>query len=270
MKNSKKSLKKHTGRKSHVTAPAIAAAPGQDQSSTARILAAAEEEFASTGFDATSIRQVARKAGVPMALIGYHFGGKSGLYRAIFEARTPALVEQRRAGLALADLETDADRKLDLLVKSLLVSMLRLRAGEHSGQFGRLLARETSDPSSVERGIIKEMLDPIAEAFTTRLADVLPERSKAEIHWAFHVIVGALAHALGDAGRIRRLSGGAADPENVEATTQMMLDILLNGIRPRRTAEHDHGAARHAGPGTAGRGQSGPGQARSRRRAKSN
>jgi AcrR family transcriptional regulator len=277
MKNSERSIKKPKGRTSDLAARAIAAPPGEEESSTARILAAAEEEFASAGFDATSIRQVARKAGVPMALIGYHFGGKSGLYRAIFEARTPALVEQRRAGLALADLETDPERKLDLIVKSLLVPLLRLRTAEHGSQLGRLLAREVSDPSSVERGIVKDMLDPIAEAVTTRLAEVLPGRSKAEIHWVYHVMIGAMIHALGDAGRIRRLSGGAADPQDVEATTQTMLDILLNGIRPRRgnhqadngLAAPDDRATRRPSVGSAGRAQNGAGHARNRRRARS-
>jgi AcrR family transcriptional regulator len=273
MKNSR-SIKKQRGRKSNLAARAIAAPPGDDESSTARILAAAEEEFANAGFDATSIRQVARKAGVPMALIGYHFGGKSGLYRAVFEARTPALIEQRRAGLALAGLEADPERKLDLIVKTLLVPLLRLRAAEHNTRFGRLLAREISDPSSDERGIVKDMLDPIAAAVTMRLAEVLPERSRTEIHWAYHVIIGAMVHALGDPGRIRRLSGGAADPEDIDVTTQTMLDILLNGIRPRGARQADKGRPApgdRASPstGSAGRARNGAGQARNGRRARS-
>ena len=47
-----------------------------------RILAAAEELFAEAGYEGTSIRQIALKAGVPVALISYHFGGKLGVRRA--------------------------------------------------------------------------------------------------------------------------------------------------------------------------------------------
>ena len=212
---------------------AIKGAKAEDSSSTARILAAAEEEFASLGYDATSLRHVARKANVPIALVSYHFGGKPGLYRAIFEARTPAIIEQRMAGLALADLETNSTRRLDMIVKATLVPMLRLRATEHSSFFGTLLAREVSDPRSIERGIVKDMLDPIAEAVTARLASALPDRTKAEIHWTYQIMIGAMVYVMGDAGRICRLSGGAADPENVDSTVDHVLAVLLAGIQPR-------------------------------------
>lgn len=236
MKKSQRSGK-DAGRKSGLAARAIRSPPGEDRSSTARILAAAQEEFANRGFDATSIRQVARRANVPMALVSYHFGSKAGLYRAIFEARTPTVFEQRMAGFALADAETDPDRKLDLTVKSLLVPMLRLRATERSGSFGRLLAREVSDPGSVERGIVKDMFDPIAQAALGQLSKALPDRSKTEIHWIYQVLVGAMVYVMGDVGRIRRLSAGAADPDDVDRAIESILRIFLDGIRSRSNSQ---------------------------------
>jgi AcrR family transcriptional regulator len=233
-------------RKSDLATRTIKSPRGEGQSSTARILVAAEEVFANQGFDATSVRQVAREAGVPMALVLYHFGDKLGLYRAIFEVRAPAIIEQRKAGLALADLEPDPERKLDLILKAMLVPMLRLRAAEQSNRFGRLIAREISDPASIERGIVKDMLDPIAEAVITRLASVLPDRSKAEIHWIFQILVGAVIYPMADGGRIRRLSRGAADPADIEATVATMINILLDGIRPRAAPRVPSRAAQRA------------------------
>lgn len=260
MKKSQRS-RKDTGRKSYLAARAVRSPTGEDRSSTARILAAAEEEFASRGFDATSIRQVARRANVPMALVSYHFGSKAGLYRAIFEARTPTVLERRMAGFALADTEANPQRKLDLTVKSLLVPMLRLRATERSSSFGRLLAREVTDPGSVERGIVRDMLDPIAAAALGQLAKALPDRSKAEIHWIYQILVGAMVYVMGDVGRIRRLSGGAADPEDVDGAIENILRILLDGIRPRSDSQppappgQDPGARAARRPGVAADGR---------------
>ena len=49
------------------------------------LLNAAIEIFGRDGFHAASTRSIADAAGVNQALIGYHFGGKEGLYLAVFE-----------------------------------------------------------------------------------------------------------------------------------------------------------------------------------------
>ena len=93
-----------------------------------RILDEAQRVFARFGYDGASMRRIAEAAGVPVALVSYHFGSKDGLYRAVFYRRVPAIVEQRLAGLAIAMSEPDLDRRLELVVKALVMPMLRLRA----------------------------------------------------------------------------------------------------------------------------------------------
>jgi AcrR family transcriptional regulator len=58
-----------------------------------KLLHAAIEAFASQGFDAASTRAIADQAGVNMALISYHFGGKEGLYDAVLQEWAAALQE---------------------------------------------------------------------------------------------------------------------------------------------------------------------------------
>lgn len=83
-----------------------------------KIRAAAEVEFADHGYDGCSVRQIAQRAGVPVALINYHFGNKEGLYRAIFMARASMIIDERYAGLQLAAMETDRERKVEMIVKA--------------------------------------------------------------------------------------------------------------------------------------------------------
>ena len=75
-----------------------------------RILDAAEQLFARRGFYGVPLRDITQAAGVDVALVGYHFGGKRELFAAVFErraevlnrARLELLEEARRAALPRA------------------------------------------------------------------------------------------------------------------------------------------------------------------------
>jgi len=51
------------------------------------ILDAAEKLFSEMGYDGTSTRTIASKAGVNMAMLNYYFGSKDGLYKSVLERR---------------------------------------------------------------------------------------------------------------------------------------------------------------------------------------
>lgn len=203
----------------------------QDRSAREKILVAAEQQFAEHGFDGSSLRQIALQAGVPVALVSYHFKGKRELYREVFLARYANIVEQRKAGLNLAAMEDDPDRRLEMIVKAVIMPMLRLRTMRDSRSFGVLLVREASDPKSVKRGIIREIFDPVALATIDLLKFTFPARSNAEIVWSFQMVIAIMLYIMADAGRSQQLSGGDCDPENVEATLRYIVPLLLNGLR---------------------------------------
>jgi len=206
------------------TAAAVAPAPE-------RILAQAQRVFAALGYEGASMRQIADAAGVPVALVSYHFGSKAGLYRAVFYGRAPTIVEQRLAGLAIAMSEADLDRRLELIVKALVMPMLRLRARDNDPSFGRLVALETMDSSSEERGIIRELFDPVARRFLDALASAMPDRSPRDVRWAYQFMLGAMVFVMADTGRIARLSDGLCSPDDGEAAIAHMVSFLTAGIR---------------------------------------
>lgn len=49
------------------------------------ILQAAKRLFALKGFEGTTVRQICEEAGVSLALVSYHFGGKDNVFYALFE-----------------------------------------------------------------------------------------------------------------------------------------------------------------------------------------
>src|SRR4051812_11098028 len=65
----------------------IAVRERNPQRSRERILGAALAEFAAKGFAGARVEAIARRAGLSKQLISHHFGGKSGLYRAVMNRR---------------------------------------------------------------------------------------------------------------------------------------------------------------------------------------
>lgn len=196
-----------------------------------RILIAAEQVFSEKGFEGCSLRQVAQLAKTPVSLATHHFGDKLNLYREVFRARMPELVQQRLAGIALADLETEADSKLEMVIKALLVPMLGLRSTERGRRFAVLLAREVNDPASKERNILGEMLAPVSNATLTRLTECLPDRDPTSALWAYGAMMGAMIYMLAGANRLVELSNGAVNPDDVQACSKQLVSIALAGFR---------------------------------------
>lgn len=50
-----------------------------------QILKAAKKLFSSQGYEATTVRQICEEAGVSLALVSYHFGGKEKVFFALFD-----------------------------------------------------------------------------------------------------------------------------------------------------------------------------------------
>lgn len=71
----------------------MAARTADPEATRAAILAAARLRFGQQGFDRTTIRSVARDAGVDAALVMHYFGSKDGLFEAAsrFDVRMPDL-----------------------------------------------------------------------------------------------------------------------------------------------------------------------------------
>ncbi|MFF2364267.1 TetR/AcrR family transcriptional regulator [Streptomyces sp. NPDC058122] len=75
-------------------------APSPADASRERIIAAATALFADHGYDGTSTRRIAAEAGLNMATVAYHVGGKPDLYREVM--LRAHLAEQRVLTDALA------------------------------------------------------------------------------------------------------------------------------------------------------------------------
>src|SRR5919198_2356757 len=62
-----------------------------------QILDAARDALAASGYARTTTRAIADRAGVPLSLVHYHFGGKQQLLAAVLARENERLLERQRA-----------------------------------------------------------------------------------------------------------------------------------------------------------------------------
>ena len=116
-----------------------------------KLLDAAVELFAANGFNATSIRDIAKHTGMTIPNIYYHFGNKEGLLIAILERATRQIVDGLRK---VTSREMDPLERFKLLLRAhydLLISVGREEANilfleeEHVSRFRKPFQIELLD-----------------------------------------------------------------------------------------------------------------------------
>jgi len=198
-----------------------------------RILDAAEHLFARRGYHGVSLRAITDRAGVPLALVGYHFASKAGLFEALFERRMETVNRDRRARLeALLAAAGTAPPALGDILEVMIGPMVRNSHDPEQGgvDFARLVndLLNTADQERV-LPLIERYFDAMARPFIAALRRALPERSEADIQWAYHFASGAMAHSIANVGRLARLSGGACRSDDVEEHVARMRRYLVAG-----------------------------------------
>ena len=139
------------------------------------LIEAATLVFAREGFGPANLREIAQAAKANPALIGYHFGGKEGLYLAVFERLTaqiqvalePAMASMEQA-LAPDTLPATAPARVDRYLQPLLAlvdAMLTHMVHEHPA-WGELILREQQAPGPaydlLYEGVIRRNLRAMA------------------------------------------------------------------------------------------------------------
>jgi AcrR family transcriptional regulator len=203
-------------------ARAAAAEAGSD--TRERILRAGLHAFAENGFDGARTREIATRAGVPLGLVQYHFGGKAKLWRAAVDRAFAEL----RSGLEaiLADPRPAGPReRLSLLIRGHTSFVAR------NPEFVRLMHDEGKRRGPRMRWMVDRHVKPLYEALVPLIrhsqdAGLLPA-GLAPIHFVY-ILAGAVGVIFHQAEECRRLAGvDPADPAVAEAHARAVEYFML-------------------------------------------
>ncbi|MEU6130115.1 TetR/AcrR family transcriptional regulator [Saccharopolyspora sp. NPDC047091] len=175
-----------------------------------RILSAAGELFAESGFAATPTSRIAARADVPKGLIHYYFRRKPDLLVALVD-RLPA----ERVDLARIVVPGDVAATLRGLVAELD------RGFESALPLHHLLWREADTHSAVRRAL-RERFRAVVEQVHEVVAAAVPGPAGADVDTAAVLLARIVDHRHAVAGRAER--DDSADRE---------IDFIARGLDPR-------------------------------------
>jgi AcrR family transcriptional regulator len=195
------------------------------------ILDAAEQVFASSGYDGTALREIARRAGVAQGLIHYHFGTKETLFEKMVERRS-GQINRRRAQL-LDRLMAGGGAGLEDIVEALFRPTIEagLELAEDGGGFARILVSFANSSDPRDQRLTEKYYDPIALKFIDALERVEPALDRANAVWAYMFAIGVGMMMMARTGRPKRLSEGLCDDGDADAMLARIVPFICGGVR---------------------------------------
>jgi AcrR family transcriptional regulator len=158
-----------------------------------RLLAAAARLFAERGFHATSVREIAERAGTNIASGNYHYGSKKALYLEVLREQFQNIrAELKKSGGAPAPAEISRLSKRDLTkaLRLRLLTTLKLTLGPPPGLHGALMQREMADPSEALPVIVDEFIVPMTEEMGEIIAHLFPTLRPRDVERCVYSMVG--------------------------------------------------------------------------------
>jgi AcrR family transcriptional regulator len=167
------------------------------ESTRAKILDAAGEMFAATGYAETTSKAIASHAGVDLASINYHFGSRNGLYQAVLLEADSRLVN-------LANLQQLDQSKLSggNKLRAVIDQLVQQAVGDQEGWHVRVVAQELLAPSSHVQVLYNSELQPKLSILKNIISEVsgIPPGDPALARCMLSVIAPCLMLLIGHRG----------------------------------------------------------------------
>ena len=198
-----------------------------------KLLDAAEKLFARKGYHGTSLRTITREAGVDLALVNYHFGGKQGLFESVIERRGAMLNAERIRRLAefrrqAAPEPPATESVVNAFFDPILDFLEHADPGWHS--YFSLLAEVNNSPEWGKR-LMGKTFNTTVKEFIEALMQSLPDAAPQDVYWGYNFLTGALTLSLAETGRLDVLSGGLCNSSDVSALRARLGPFVAAGLR---------------------------------------
>jgi AcrR family transcriptional regulator len=198
------------------------------------ILDAAEAMFVRRGYYGSSLRDIAVAAGVPQALVSYHFGSKEGLFRAVVERRAPANANGMRHALQEAVEVRSRKARLEAVLRAFIAPIVErsMRGGPGWKNYIRLMGQIANLPQQEAFVMpVPENYESVVLSFIEAIRSIYPDMNEADLQWSFYFYQAAIAHILIESGVIDRQTNGAFRSSDLDSLMPKLVSFFAAGFR---------------------------------------
>jgi AcrR family transcriptional regulator len=203
------------------------------QKTKEKLLDAAELLFAREGYHSTSLRALTAEAGVNLAAVNYHFGGKEALVGAVFERRLKPLNKIRMEQLQ-ALREGAGDRgtpAAEEILRAFIEPIVEYRSsGPGARDFSTLIGRAMAEPDSTARTIFMEQMKPVFLLAFELLCQSLPHLSPAQVFSRFQFTIGAVNRCMCLSESSPLLPRGITPPREADEILSLLIPFVTAGM----------------------------------------
>ncbi|MBQ0718217.1 MAG: TetR/AcrR family transcriptional regulator [Sulfitobacter litoralis] len=192
-----------------------------------RVLDAAERCFAERGFDAISIRQIAREADVTLGVVGFHGGTKQELFLTVLKRRVETLNALRISRLSA--LKATERLTLETLIDAYVTPYLEIasRGDPQWRAYAQLVARIVSD----ERYYLEAgpLYDRVAAVYLDEMERLCPDAGRDQLAALLSLTVASMVSIVASGIRIVGLAQSEV-PDSPLAYRDLLLDFCVGGV----------------------------------------
>jgi TetR/AcrR family transcriptional regulator, regulator of cefoperazone and chloramphenicol sensitivity len=202
--------------------------PVMPEDTRSKLLDAAGQVFAESGFQAATVREICARAGVNIALVNYHFGDKLELYTEVLRYSVGA------SGNGIINQAIGSTAPPEEAFRELIHAMLlRVCRADRPGWHFRLMLHEFAQPTPAMAIVIDETMRPVYDRFRElvgTMLDLPPDHDQVRL--STHSVIAQVVHYAHGRHVISRVWPELElNPERLEQIATHIADFSLAGLR---------------------------------------
>ncbi|MBV8779876.1 MAG: CerR family C-terminal domain-containing protein [Phycisphaerae bacterium] len=197
-----------------------------------KLIEAAGEVFADSGFHNATIRQICERAGANVAAVNYHFRDKAELYDAVLQYSHCAAEAAFAANQPPAD--APPEERLQAFIR---LTLLRILDEGRPTWHGKLMTREMTEPSAALDKLVQEAIKPRFKKLSGIVAELLgPGADQFTIEKCYNSVIAQCVFYHHCKPLLQRLEPDLSyDREGIETLAQHITRFSLVAIRGFRS-----------------------------------